>query len=83
MNFNEFKLEPIHVSVSSKTQLGPSKPCEIFIEIALKEQVQLNYIYFKNHYTHSITIKQLEQPDSNPTWVTVLADLKLMNNAHF
>ena len=44
----------------------------------------MNYIYFKNHYTFSITVKQLEAGEkTDANWVTVLNDLKLMNNAHF
>ena len=73
-----FRLEEIPVTIKEQLHHSP-RPSECFIEIGFPKESYLNYIGFKNFYTHSITIKQL----NNDKWKSIIRNYKLMKNPHY
>ena len=52
----------------------------MYMEVVFPEPTKVNYLMFRNYYTHSITVKHQEAGSTE--WVTVLNKHKLMKNCH-
>ena len=82
---------PVDWTVSSKQKNSPKRPWKTFYDITFNSDVTgFNYIIFQNFYVFTITVKQYKGEDDSraemdkpENWKTVLANYKLMKNAHF
>jgi hypothetical protein len=73
-----FRLEEIPVTIKQQPHNYP-RPSECFIEVEFPKGSYLNYVGFKNFYTHSVTIKQF----NGERWKCIVRNYKLMKNPHY